>query len=238
MSRRTSATFAAGALHRGGGRDPQKHHREHGRHQYAQAEPQAQTYSVYDNITRWPNVVRGQKRSPNIRRLIEAIGAGRQSRLHGYLSAHGGGVRDRRVEPLPYDQLRAGVVLRPRKATRTNSSKPRVSAPWSCPKRRGSIKNTTEGFIDAFACTAGTPPQVRLELGTLAYNLLCEEYPLAERDVKPLGRGTLAARHGGGGNGRGGPLLSWGCWTTSASSTPRADGLYPRIYCGKHPEKM
>ena len=31
--------------------------------------------------------------------------------------------------------------------------------------------------------------RVRLELGLLAYNLLCEEYPLAERDVRPLGRG-------------------------------------------------
>jgi len=35
----------------------------------------------------------------------------------------------------------------------------------------------------------GARRRVRLELGTLAYNLLCEEYPLAERDVKPLGRG-------------------------------------------------
>ena len=31
--------------------------------------------------------------------------------------------------------------------------------------------------------------RIRLELGLLAYNLLCEEYPLAERDIRPLGRG-------------------------------------------------
>ncbi len=31
--------------------------------------------------------------------------------------------------------------------------------------------------------------RVRLELGLLASNLLCEEYPLAERDLKPLRRG-------------------------------------------------
>ena len=47
----------------------------------------------------------------------------------------------------------------------------------------------SEGFIDAFRMHGGTRRRVRLELGTLAYNLLCEEYPLAERDVKPLGRG-------------------------------------------------
>ena len=47
----------------------------------------------------------------------------------------------------------------------------------------------SEGFIDAFRMHGGARRRVRLELGTLAYNLLCEEYPLAERDVKPLGRG-------------------------------------------------
>ena len=31
--------------------------------------------------------------------------------------------------------------------------------------------------------------RVQLELGLLAYNLLCEEYPLAERDVRPAGKG-------------------------------------------------
>ena len=33
----------------------------------------------------------------------------------------------------------------------------------------------------------GARRRVRLELGTLAYNLLCEEYPLAERDLAPDG---------------------------------------------------
>ncbi|MFQ6940458.1 MAG: WYL domain-containing protein [Alistipes finegoldii] len=46
-----------------------------------------------------------------------------------------------------------------------------------------------EGFIDAFRMHGGARRRVRLELGLLAYNLLCEEYPLAERDVRPLGRG-------------------------------------------------
>ena len=31
--------------------------------------------------------------------------------------------------------------------------------------------------------------RVRLELGMLARNLLCEEYPLAERDIRPAGEG-------------------------------------------------
>ena len=58
-------------------------------------------YSVYDNKTLADTVVRG-KNAPNIRRLIEAIEQERQAVLHGYLSAHGGGVRDRRVEPFAF----------------------------------------------------------------------------------------------------------------------------------------
>ena len=50
-------------------------------------------------------------------------------------------------------------------------------------------KEHCEGFIDAFRMHGQTRHRVQLELGLLAYNLLCEEYPLAERDVRPSGRG-------------------------------------------------
>ena len=46
-----------------------------------------------------------------------------------------------------------------------------------------------EGFIDAFRIHGEVRHRIRLEMGLLAYNLLCEEYPLAERDVRPAGRG-------------------------------------------------
>ena len=99
-------------------------------------------YSVYDNKTLADTVVRG-KNSPNIRTLIEAIDEHRQVILHGYQSAHGGEVRDRRVEPFAFttnyvniwcydteDGLcklfktsRIGAVLPlDRKSTRLNSS--------------------------------------------------------------------------------------------------------------------
>ena len=58
-------------------------------------------YSVYDNKTLADTVVRG-KNAPNIRRLIEAIEERRQATLRGYQSAHGGEVRDRRVEPFAF----------------------------------------------------------------------------------------------------------------------------------------
>ena len=146
-------------------------------------------YSVYDNKTLADTVVRG-KNAPNIRRLIEAIEQERQAVLHGYLSAHGGGVRDRRVEPFAFTTNYVQVWCydlesHTNKLFKTSriGSVELSEAAWEHQEAH------SEGFIDAFRMHGGARRRVRLELGTLAYNLLCEEYPLAERDVKLLGRG-------------------------------------------------
>ena len=146
-------------------------------------------YSVYDNKTLADTVVRG-KNAPNIRRLIEAIEQERQAVLHGYLSAHGGGVRDRRVEPFAFTTNYVQVwcydtedgVCKLFKTARIGEVEP-TDTPWEHADAHA------EGFIDAFRMHGTQRHRVRLELGLLAYNLLCEEYPLAERDVRPLGRG-------------------------------------------------
>ena len=146
-------------------------------------------YSVYDNKTLADTVVRG-KNAPNIRRLIEAIEQERQAVLHGYLSAHGGGVRDRRVEPFAFTTNYVQVWCydlesHTNKLFKTSriGSVELSEAVWEHQEAH------SEGFIDAFRMHGGARHRIRLELGMLAYNLLCEEYPLAERDVKPLGRG-------------------------------------------------
>ena len=146
-------------------------------------------YSVYDNKTLADTVVRG-KNAPNIRRLIEAIEQERQAVLHGYLSAHGGGVRDRRVEPFAFTTNYVQVWCydlesHTNKLFKTSriGSVELSEAAWEHQEAH------SEGFIDAFRMHGGARHRVRLELGLLAYNLLCEEYPLAERDVRPLGRG-------------------------------------------------
>ena len=46
-----------------------------------------------------------------------------------------------------------------------------------------------EGYIDIFRMTGYEQRRVKLELGMLAHNLILEEYPLAERDITPLGDG-------------------------------------------------
>ena len=146
-------------------------------------------YSVYDNRTLADTVVRG-KNAPNIRRLIEAIEKQRQVILHGYQSGHGGEVRDRRVEPFAFTTNYVQVWCFD---TEDGANKLFKTA------RIGEVELTAqawehasehrEGFIDAFRIHGEVRHRVRIEMGLLAYNLLCEEYPLAERDVRPAGRG-------------------------------------------------
>ena len=133
------------------------------------------------------------KNAPNIRRLIEAIEERRQATLRGYQSAHGGEVRDRRVEPFAFTTNYVQVWCYDLESHSNKLFKT---------SRIGSVELSDaaweheaghdEGFIDAFRMHGGTRRRIRLELGMLAYNLLCEEYPLAERDLKPLGRGRWA----------------------------------------------
>ncbi len=146
-------------------------------------------YSVYDNRTLADTVVRGRN-APNIRTLVEAIEQGRQAVLHGYRSAHGARVRDRRVEPFAFTTNYVNVwcydpddgASKLFKTARIGSVE-LLDAAWE------HTAEHREGFIDPFRMHGGERQRVRLELGVLAYNLLCEEYPLAERDTRPLGEG-------------------------------------------------
>ena len=147
-------------------------------------------YAVYDNKTLADTVVKG-KNAPNIRNLIEAIEEERQVILHGYQSAHGSAVRDRRVEPFAFTTNYVQVWCYDTEDGRCKLFKS---------SRIGSVELTDtawehkadhrEGFIDIFRLHGeAARTRVQLELGLLAYNLLIEEYPLAERDLKPLGEG-------------------------------------------------
>ena len=146
-------------------------------------------YSVYDNRTLADTVVRG-KNAPNIRRLIEAIEEQRQVVLHGYQSAHGGEVRDRRVEPFAFTTNYVQVwCLDTEDGANKLFKTARIGEVELTAQAWEHASEHREGFIDAFRIHGEVRHRVRIEMGLLAYNLLCEEYPLAERDVRPAGRG-------------------------------------------------
>lgn len=146
-------------------------------------------YAVYDNKTLADTVVRG-KNAPNIRSLIEAIEEERQVILHGYQSAHGSAVRDRRVEPFAFTTNYVQVWCYDTEDGRCKLFKSsRISSvevtetPWA------HKVDHREGFIDIFRIHGEERTRIVLEMGLLAYNLLIEEYPLAERNLKPTDNG-------------------------------------------------
>ncbi|MFI3305419.1 MAG: WYL domain-containing protein [Rikenellaceae bacterium] len=146
-------------------------------------------YSVYDNGTISPGRLSSQH-SSNIHRLLEAISSREVVTLRGYKSAHGSVVRDRRVEPFAFT---AGYVqvwcydLEDGRNKLFKSSRigevERTGEAWSCEGEH------REGFIDIFRMNGQEAVEVTLDLGILAYNLLLEEYPLAERYTSQVGDG-------------------------------------------------
>lgn len=146
-------------------------------------------YSVYDNKTLADTVVRG-KNAPNIRQLIEAIGNQQQATLHGYQSAHGAAVRDRQVEPFAFTTNYVQVWCYDTEDGACKLFKTsRIGSVTLSGESWEHAAKHCEGFIDIFRMHGGERCRIRLELGLLAYNLLCEEYPLAERDINPIEKG-------------------------------------------------
>lgn len=159
-------------------------------------------YSVYDNKLLADTVVKG-KNASNVHSLLDAIEQKQQVILHRYQSGHGGKVSDRRVEPFAFTTNYVQVWCLD-------------LADQTCKlfktSRIGSVEILGEGwqhedahkeaFIDIFRMNGTARTRVQLELGLLSYNLLIEEYPLAERDTHPLDNGRwlldteVASMHG------------------------------------------
>ena len=146
-------------------------------------------YSVYDNRTLADTIVKGRL-SGIVHNLVGAIAEKRQVVLQAYRSARGAAVRDRRVEPFAFTTNYVQVwCFDPEDGTSKLFKTARIGSvevtdtPWE------HAADHAEGFIDVFRMHGEQRTRVRLELGMLACNLLCEEYPLAERDIRPLRRG-------------------------------------------------
>lgn len=143
-------------------------------------------YSVYDNKTLAQTVVRG-KNAPNIRQLVEAIELRQQAVLYGYQSAHGAQVRNRLLEPFAFTTNYVQVwCYDPEDGACKLFKTSRIGSVELTGEAWQHEAEHREGFIDIFRMHSGARQRVQLELGMLAYNLLCEEYPLAERDLRPL----------------------------------------------------
>lgn len=143
-------------------------------------------YSVYDNKTLANTVVKGPL-AGNVHTLIEAMEQRRVVILHDYRSSHGGRVSNRRVEPFSFTTNYVQVWCYEPESGECKSFKTArigrvelLDEPWQHAERHH------EGFTDIFRMNGEKRTRVQLELGLRAYNLLCEEFPLAERDLKAI----------------------------------------------------
>ena len=139
--------------------------------------------SVYNCTSMANSIVKG-KNAENINKVIEAVQEHRQVILHDYSSSHTG-TRDRKVEPISfttnYVQIwcydTADGVTKLFNTARIGSVEV-LDTEWQSEEKH------KRGYIDIFRVSGFEERPVTLRLGTMAHNLLLEEYPLAERDLK------------------------------------------------------
>lgn len=145
--------------------------------------------SVYNCTSMAASVVKG-KNAANVNRILEAIEERRQVLLCDYASSHTGEVRTRCVEPFGFTTNYVQIwCYEPDSGMNKLFKTSRIGSVEVLDKGWKHEADHHEGYIDIFRMTGYEQHRVKLELGMLAHNLILEEYPLSERDIKPLANG-------------------------------------------------
>lgn len=143
-------------------------------------------YALYD-FNRVANTIVKKEYSENIHQLIQAIKHKNQVILKEYLSANSNEARDRLVEPFDFTTNYVATwaydindnCCKTFKNTRIKSVKI-LSHPWE------NETNHKKLPIDVFRISSKRQIQVTLKLSIRAFELLKEEYPLAEEYIQQL----------------------------------------------------
>ncbi len=132
------------------------------------------------------DTVMDKKQAKIAQKLYDAIMAERMVIIHDYSSPHSSSVSDRLVEP--FLMMNGNHDLRAYELSTGINKTFRIS-------RMGSVeiidrhwtnrRHHVPMYTDYFNFSSDNPQEVRLRLDQLSYNVLIEEYPKAERDVKP-----------------------------------------------------
>ena len=145
--------------------------------------------SVYNCTSLAASVVKG-KHASNVNMILEAIEQRRQVLLCDYSSSHATSVRTRLVEPFGFTTNYVQIwCYEPDSGMNKLFKTSRVGSVVILDAGWQHVDKHHEGYIDIFRMTGYDRYRVCLELGMLAHNLILEEYPLSERDIKPLGNG-------------------------------------------------
>ena len=139
--------------------------------------------SVYDCTSLANSTVRG-KNAANINSLIEAIGEQKQVILHDYSSSNTGIVSNRLVEPFAFTTNYVQIwCYEPASGINKLFNTSRIGSVEVTEEGWQHTEEHKSGYIDIFRTRGFERIQVTLRLTLRAYNLLVEEYPLAERDL-------------------------------------------------------
>lgn len=140
--------------------------------------------SVYDCTSLARSVVKGQN-AENVNRLIEAMECRCQVVLKGYASSHTGIVRDRKVEAFGFTTNYVQIWCYDTEDGRNKLfNTARVGEVEVLDSEWQFTDAHHEGYIDIFRTMGFEKHRIQLRMGMRARNLLIEEYPLAERDLK------------------------------------------------------
>ena len=146
--------------------------------------------TVYNCTSLASSIVKGRN-AQNVNRLQEAIECRRQVVLVDYASSHAGVARNRVVEPFGFTTNYVQVwCYEPESAMNKLFKVARIGSVDILEEEWQHAIKHEQGYIDVFRITGFEQHRVCLKLGMLARNLLIEEYPLAERDVKPTSDGV------------------------------------------------
>lgn len=142
--------------------------------------------SIYNCTSLANSIVKG-KNAENVNRIISAIEEHRQVVLHDYSSSHTGTKRDRLVEPISFTTNYVQIWcfdISDSKTKLFNTARigevELLDSEWQHEAEHNC------GYIDIFRNMGFVQQRVVLKLGVMSHNLLIEEYPLAERDLKQI----------------------------------------------------
>ena len=146
--------------------------------------------SVY-NSTHLADFVVKKDTAPVVHSIVEAIEAKRKVYLRDYYSSHKGDVSDRLVEPFGFTTNYEQIWCYDLSDNKNKVFKTiRVSKVDVLDETWTQEKSHKEGYIDIFRLTGYKLYPVKLELNVMSYNLLVEEYPLAQRDIIKLDKNS------------------------------------------------
>lgn len=142
--------------------------------------------AIYDS-TSIKEYTGSAKNASNVQSLGNAMADRKQVTLHDYASASSSTVKDRVVEPFEFTNNHIDIWAYDveKKAIRLFKIA-RIGWVDILPQDWQYESEHKKGYLDAFRMQSFTQTRVRMELSMRAKNLLCEEFPLAEPDIKEV----------------------------------------------------